>query len=404
MNLLSPSLFNISVIYNMNTKENSEQKYKLLIYNYLSHKATSEEKKTLLDWLQQSDENMKLFSDSKKIFDLTVGLNCKGKFSHRKSDSLNQLRSQINPFAADRNQQKIKKLKYFFLVAALVILIFSTGALVSLWIFRNDSVQNLGNTKYQIIVPRGGKSEVVLPDGTRVWLNAGSSFKYGADYGIDNCDVYLEGEGYFSVINNPAKPFIVNTAGLEIKAYGTSFNVKAYPEEKFVITTLVEGIVKIEGNGLNLSLKPKEVVVLNKKSFEIATNGNKHATSSSLGKGIDHSRSEKKEDISFDKSVQVKSDVNINIYTSWKDNYWIIESESLKNIALILERKFDVTIHIESPELNQYTFTGTFYKETLEQILDILKLTAPLRYKIKEGIVVIKGEHKRKSIYDNFKN
>ena len=162
-------------------------------------------------------------------------------------------------------------------------------------------------------------------------------------------------------------------------------------------------IVKIEGHGLNLSLKPKEVVVLNKKSFKIATNANKHATSSSLGKGTGHDRSEKKEDISLDKSVQVKSDVNINIYTSWKDNYWIIESESLKNIASILERKFDVTIHIESPELNQYTFTGTFYKETLEQILDILKLTAPLRYEIKEGIVVIKGEHKRKSIYDNFK-
>jgi len=388
----------------MKTQENLEQKYSLLIYNYLSHKVSFEEKKTLLDWLQQSEENRKLFSEYKKIFDLTVSVNQICKYSHRKSEALKRLRTKINPLAADRDQQKVKKLKYYFRLAASVILIFSIGALASLWISRINSVQKLDNIKYQIIVPRGGKSEVVLPDGTRVWLNAGSSFKYGADYGIDNRDVYLEGEGYFSVIKNPAKPFIVNTSGLEIKAFGTSFNVKAYPEEKFVITTLVKGIVKIEGNGLNLSLKPKEVVVLNKKSFEIAINGNKHATSSSLGKGIDHDRSEKKEDISFDKSVVVKSDVNINIYTSWKDNYWIIESESLKNIASILERKFDVTIHIESPELNQYTFTGTFYKETLEQILDILKLTAPLRYEIKEGIVVIKGEHKRKSIYDNFKN
>ena len=100
----------------------------------------------------------------------------------------------------------------------------------------------------------------------------------------------------------------------------------------------------------------------------------------------------------------MKSDVNTNIYTSWKDNYWIIESESLKNIASVLERKFDVTIRIESAELNQYTFTGTFCKETLEQILDILKLTAPLKYEINEGVVVIKEVKKRKSIYDNFKN
>jgi ferric-dicitrate binding protein FerR (iron transport regulator) len=310
----------------------------------------------------------------------------------------------MNLLTADRNRQKIKKLKYFLRIAALVILIFSAGALISYWIFRNDSFRNTGNTKYQILVPRGGKSEVVLSDGTRIWLNAGSKFIYGADYGTDNRNVYLEGEGYFSVISNPAQPFIVNTAGLEIKAYGTSFNVKAYPEEKFVITTLVKGIVKIEGNGLNLSLKPKEVVVLDKKSFELATNGSKHTAYSSSDNGIDHSITEKKEDLSKNQSVQVKSDVNINIYTSWKDNYWIIESESLKNIASILERKFDVTIRIESPELNQYTFTGTFYKETLEQILDILKLTAPLRYEIQEGIVIIKGEHKRKSIYDNFKN
>ena len=388
----------------MKTQENLVQKYSLLIYNYLSHKVSFEGKKTLLDWLQRSEENRKLFSEYKKIFELTVSVNQRCKYNHRKSEALKRLRTKIASLAADRDQQKVKKLKYFFKIAASVILIFSAGALASLWISRINSVQKSDNIKHQIIVPRGGKSEVVLPDGTRVWLNAGSSFKYGANYGIDNRDVYLEGEGYFSVIKNPVKPFIVNTSGLEIKAYGTSFNVKAYPEEKFVITTLVEGIVKIEGNGLNLSLKPKEVVMLNKKSFEIATNGNKHATSSSSGKVIDHDRSEKKEDISFDKSIQVRSDVNINIYTSWKDNYWIIESESLKNIASILERKFDVTIHIESPELNQYTFTGTFYKETLEQILDILKLTAPLRYKIKEGIVVIKGEHKRKSIYDNFKD
>jgi ferric-dicitrate binding protein FerR (iron transport regulator) len=96
--------------------------------------------------------------------------------------------------------------------------------------------------------------------------------------------------------------------------------------------------------------------------------------------------------------------VKVEIYTSWKDNYWIIESESLKDFTSILERKFDVSIQLESPELNQYTFTGTFYKETLEQILDILKLTAPLRYDINEGIVIIEEEHRRKSIYENFKN
>ncbi|MBN2214526.1 MAG: FecR family protein [Bacteroidales bacterium] len=387
----------------MNTQENSEQRYRLLIYNYLSHKTTAEEKEVLLDWLKQSEENRKLFSDYKKIFDLTVSSDQKSRFSYRKPEALKRLKSKIDPSVSDARRLKIKRLKYYLQTAAAAILIFLIGALTSFWISRNQSVQNLSITKYEVIAPRGGKSEVVLPDGSKVWLNAGSNFRYGADYGINNRDVYLEGEGYFSVMKNPANPFVVNTSGLEIKAFGTSFNVKAYPEEKFVITTLVEGTVKIEGKGLNLSLKPKEVVVLSKESYEIKPDVDKVTTTSQLSERTGRDRSEKKEDISFSKSVQVKSNVNTNIYTSWKDNYWIIESESLRNIASILERKFDVTIRILSPELNQYTFTGTFYKETLEQILDILKLTAPLGYEIKEGIVVIKGEQKRKSIYDNFK-
>lgn len=386
----------------MNTMDNSDQKNKLLIYKYLSHKATPEEKKALLDWLQQSEENIKLFSDYKKLFDLTVNTNYKGKFSHRESDNINQLRQQINPIS-NRNQHLNKKLKFFYRFAASILIAFSAGFLISLWLSKDNSVQELSSSKYQIIVPKGAKSELVLSDGTKVWLNAGSSFRYGADYGIDNRNVYLIGEGFFSVIKNPDKPFVVNTSGLEIKAYGTSFNVKAYPEEKSVTTTLVEGVVKIEGGGLNLSMKPKEVVVLNKKSFKVLKDDDKHEPSSS-DKEIEQSSSVKQEDVAFDKTIQVKSDVDINIYTSWKDNYWMAESESLENIALFLERKFDVTIRIDSPELHQYTFTGTFHKETLEQILDILKLTAPLKYTIKEGIVVIEEEHKRKSIYDNLVN
>jgi transmembrane sensor len=284
-------------------------------------------------------------------------------------------------------------------------LIFSTGALTSLWLTRTKSVgDNLTNIKSEVIAPRGAKSEVILPDNTKVWLNAGSRLHYRGDYGINNRNVYLEGEGYFSVVKNPAKPFIVNASGLEIKAFGTSFNVKAYPEEKYITTTLVEGIVKIEGKGLNLSLKPNEVLVLVKEASKIAVDNNKDAAISSGDKKNDNPGSGENKNTSFSKDILLKTDVNTNIYTSWKDNCWIIQSETLGNIAKEMERKFDITVYIESPELNQYTFTGTFYKETLEQILDILKLTAPLKYEINKGIVVIKTEEKRKSIYDTFRN
>jgi elongation factor P--beta-lysine ligase len=111
---LSPSHFKISVIYIMNTQENMEEKYRLLIWNYLSHKITFEEKKTLLDWLQQSEENRQLFSECKKIFDLTVSGNQISKFSYRKSDAFQRLRSKIEPLTTDRSRQKVKKTQILF--------------------------------------------------------------------------------------------------------------------------------------------------------------------------------------------------------------------------------------------------------------------------------------------------
>jgi transmembrane sensor len=113
-------------------------------------------------------------------------------------------------------------------------------------------------------------------------------------------------------------------------------------------------------------------------------------------------KSENKEIAIINNKVKVASNVNTNIYTSWKDNLWIIESETLQNIAVILERKFNVIVDIKSLGLNQYTFTGTFNNETLEQILDIIKLTAPINYQINKGVVIITEEQKRKATYNNF--
>jgi ferric-dicitrate binding protein FerR (iron transport regulator) len=280
------------------------------------------------------------------------------------------------------------------------LLIFFAGASTFRWLLGTNPNQNLSNIEYEVNAPKGGKSELLLSDGTKVWLNAGSRLRYHADYGINGRIVYLDGEGYFRVVKNPKKPFIVQTSGLKIKAFGTSFNVKAYPEEKFITTTLVEGIVKIEGRGVNLSLAPKEVVIVDKNASKYSTPKNDEKVS--IAKKVNTHTKPEEQEIAINDNVKVASNVNTNIYTSWKDNLWIIESEPLKNIAVILERKFNVIVDIKSSELNQYTFTGTFNNETLEQILDIIKLTAPLNYQINKGVVTITEEQKRKATYNNF--
>ena len=376
-----------------------EPKFKSLIISYLSNQTSEEEKFVLLAWLKTSPENRRCFSEYSKLYDLSLCANYKGKFSERELDNWKSLNDKIDSFS-EGNSQKIRKFLNYLKIAAAVLLIFFAGASTFRWLSGTNPIQNLSSIEYEVNAPKGGKSELLLADGTKVWLNAGSRLRYHADYGINSRNVYLEGEGYFSVVKNPKKPFIVQTSGLKIKAFGTSFNVKAYPEEKFVTTTLVEGIVKIEGTGINLSLKPKEVVIVDKNASKYSTPKNDEKVS--ITRKINtHAVSEEKE-IAVNNNVKVASNVNTNIYTSWKDNLWIIDSESLKNIAVILERKFNVLVDIKSSELNQYTFTGTFNHETLEQILDIIKLTAPINYQINKGVVTITEEQKRKATYNNF--
>jgi len=379
--------------------EDLEPDVKSLIISYLSNQASESEKLALLEWLKKSDEHRKLFLEYRKLFDLTLYVNDNHKFSDRKHNNWKLLIDKIDSFSGESGDKKTKRLPYYLKIAAAVLFIFFAGAATFHWISKSTTVQNFGKIEYQVKAPKGGKSELVLADGTKVWLNAGTSLRYSADYGIVSRVVYLDGEGYFSVVKNPKKPFIVQTSGLKIKAYGTSFNVKAYPEEKFITTTLVEGNVKIEGLGLNLSLKPKEVVVV-KKVKSTYTNTTNNGTNST--KDINKKCTAGDEANHTNDSVKVASNVNTKIYTCWKDNFWIIDSEPLRNIAVILERKFNVSIVIKSPELNQYTFTGTFNNETLEQILNIIKLTAPLNYEINKGVVVITEEQKRKATYSNF--
>lgn len=381
--------------------EDLEPKIKALIIRYLSDQITKDEKSVLLEWLKESDENRRLFIEYRKIFDLSLCANYANRFSERKQDNWKNLNDKIESFEKEEINQKVIRLPYFLKIAAAVLLIFFGGAATYHWLFGAKSIQNLSNIEYEVTAPRGGKSELVLTDGTKVWLNAGSRLRYMANYGINSREVHLVGEGYFSVVKNPKKPFIVQTSGLKIKAFGTSFNVKAYPEEKTVTTTLVEGIVKIEGKGVNLSMKPKEVVIVGKETPKYAPKIRKEAACTTKNVNTPRSVPEANEGLQPN-TVKLARNVNTNIYTSWKDNLWIIQSESLENIAVIMARKFNVTVNIKSPELNRYTFTGTFNNETLEQILDIFKLTAPLDYQINKGLVTITEEQKRKATYTNF--
>ena len=247
---------------------------------------------------------------------------------------------------------------------------------------------------HQVNVPKGSESEVILPDGTKVILNAGSIIKYYGDFGLTSRNVTLEGEGYFDVETDHEKPFIVEAFGLKIKALGTIFNVKAYPEENSITTTLVEGTVRIEGDGVDLIMAPKQKITyirgVNKEQLP-----QEEKTEVALKPSIQKKAALKTEP----PQIKLASNVNTLELTAWKDGRLIFNSEKLSSLAILLERKFNVDIKIESAELLNYKFTGTFHQETLEQILNIINLSAPINYQIEKGVVNIRLDPKRRAIF-----
>ena len=212
---------------------------------------------------------------------------------------------------------------------------------------------------YTSVTPKGSVSEMLLPDGTHIFLNSGSKIKYSVD-GVNNMrEIFLDGEAWFQVAKMEEKPFLVHTSMYDVLVTGTTFNVKAYPNENDVTTTLEEGHVSVKSSGNlklaeDIMLKPGEQLVYNTES----------------------------------KNIQVQ-EVNTKWYTSWKDNKLVFVNMSLKDLAVLLERKYGIEIEIGDQSILDYHYDGTIKDETILEILEILKRTLPIQYRIVNQKVVI---------------
>ena len=196
--------------------------------------------------------------------------------------------------------------------------------------------------KSWIVVPRGGEYQLILPDGTKVWLNSDSKLEFPNTFVGDERRVKLAGEAYFEVAKNKAKPFRVEVDRVEVVVLGTSFNIHAYDEA--VKTTLVEGAVKLNVAGKAYSLSPGFEANVDQGGVRI-----------------------------------VKSDVYEQI--AWKDGRFVFREKRLEEVMSILSRWYDFTYDCQSEELRQMTLTAKLRKfDRVEDIFDILKRTGRLDF------------------------
>ena len=370
-----------------------------LIIRYFSGNINDEEQRKILSWLNENHENEERLFLLKDIYD---GMERDRLFSEAATEEgWKQLQDQIGQkkLQKPKTQPKTKIVPVKFSDVRKYAAVFLIGIVVASAFFIYFSEKEVSpNTVsvFEIKTEKGERTTIVLPDGSTVKLNACSHFVYYSDYET-NREVSLTGEAYFEVHTNPDIPFEVKALGLNIKAYGTTFNVKAYSDEDMVETTLVEGIVNIETqNDRNIvTLKPNQMVTIPKS---LITTSRKQDYALTEIKSSDPVIVQKQ--AKLEAKPILMDNVKPEVYTSWKDDRWIINSENMESLSKKIERKYDVSIHIEDDASKKYVFSGTLRNYPLEQVLDIIRLNAPIEYSVKEKIVTIKEEKQLKKEYD----
>lgn len=387
------------------SEKNIDNKILDSVLNILSNNTSEDDLKSINEGFEKDEAQQKVLDDYTSIWN-SCSLVDTTTSEENVALAYKQLRSKIKipqkEIILETKQNSV--FKQILKIAAIFILAFTLGA-VGYYYFNFNSLKNEKIVYNEIDVPYGAKSQIKLPDGTSVWLNAGSKLRYPKNFDRINRDVYLTGEGYFEVSKNKKLPFIVHAEDVEVKAIGTVFNVKSYPDEGIVETILVEGMVKVsKGNTITkkysqIYLKPNQKVTFRKDNFE-TLNLNKAKKSKSIdNRKIDNKLSNRLEKKKIP-PVVITEKITTDLYTSWKDERWIIESEELGSLAIKLERRYDINIKFNDEKLKTFKFTGTLKDDPLEQVLKAMELTAPIETSV-SGKEVLFDSNQGSILYHN---
>jgi ferric-dicitrate binding protein FerR (iron transport regulator) len=304
------------------------------------------------------------------------------------SQEYNALISRLNnEVKASGSNRKVVPLSAVIKVAAIAFMLIGLG--ITAYICYKPVEEIAYN---EISTKKGEKAQLKLSDGTSIWLNSSSKLRYPSKLDGKQVDVYLQGEAYFDVTHSDKRLFQVHASDLNIKVLGTAFNVKSYPEEKIVETTLVRGKVRIEGK----SRSEDDFVILkpNQKASYVG-NHSKLVVTESTTKNL-KDRSDDLPQIRelasrTNATVVLSNNVNIKYETSWKDGRLDFVDEQFGLLIAKLERWYGVNISIEDPQLMSVRYTGTFEKENIEQALKALSMSLPFKYKVfKDSVTIFK--------------
>lgn len=314
-----------------------------LLLAYIREKASSEEQAIVEAWLQDREENEQTLLQIARIYHV--------QYTHRRIGQRDSLKAFELMQERIRRRVWQKNIYRFSTVAACIAVGFFLSTLLSWWNITNDG------TGVQMVTVRsnpGMRTSCNLPDGTVAYLNSGSTLVYPVPYDKDKRAVTLDGEGYFKVTHDSEKPFIVSVADGKMKVIvlGTEFNLQAYREEGVIETTLVSGKVNIEAKKENGTVVRQELSPSIKATYSLSTC-----------------------------KMNMES-VNTAYETAWIEGKLMFYNSPLPEVLRDLSYFYNVKFEVKDPMIKSYYFTGTFIDKQLSQILDYLKISSGIDYKI----------------------
>ena len=324
----------------------------LLITRYLSGKLDKESFAELKRWSLESESNRKYVRNKLEVWFSSGAADTAVRFD--KDNAISLFRQRVA--GAEKKQKQMLRFswKTFMRVAAVVLILMIP--FVTYWQGKQAVKQNFADMVVE--APMGAHTKLYLPDGTLVWLNAGSKIIYSQGFGVDDRWLRLEGEGYFEVMKNEEVPFEINTKELNLRVLGTKFNFRNYPDDEEVTVNLMEGKVALR-NGIRempeLYLTPDEKMVLNKVTGQM-----------------------------------VKSSTRAAKANVWINDELFFDEELLEDIAKKLMRSYNVKVEV-ADSLRNKRFYGSFgiSANTIDKILDVMASTQQMNYKYENGVYIL---------------
>lgn len=328
-----------------------------LLLRYVMEKADRNERRQVVEWLNESPENMDRFSSLKAQF----------VFS-----------SMPDTVLPEKKRRFLSTLTW----AAAILFIPLLAGTIYLFIQRQDAVRKYDDSARQVerllaqnpgsityIANAGTKSFVILPDSSIVRLNGESKLIVPQCFNAGSRELYLSGQGYFEVRHHDDWPMLIHTSkGLTVKVLGTTFDLSAYEDDAAVKLTLVEGKVLIREDKTN-----SEVVVKPQQEINISD-----------APGTDGLHL---------KPVIKKADIQLN--TAWVNGELIFNNTPMSDVIKQLERWYGVNIHVVNDDILKYHFTATFSTESINRVLDLIRFSSMLEYEINGKEVYISHSQKR---------